>query len=361
MFYWLADLPFLHSFFNVFRYITFRSAGALMTAFLVVWLGCPAFIRWMKRLSHEGQPIRCDGPQNHLITKKGTPTMGGFLILSAFFFSVLLWTDLCSLYVWPILFLIGGFGILGGIDDFFKIKYQNSKGISASLKFFGQIGIAAFCIFWLEWIQPPSLHAFLFFPFFKGVSLYLGIFFPIFAIFVIVGSSNAVNLTDGLDGLAIGPVMITFSVLGIIAYVTGHCVFATYLKMPFILQSGEIAVMCCAMVGACLGFLWYNSPPAMIFMGDMGSLSLGALIGFIGVILKQEFVVAMVGGIFVLEALSVMIQVISFKTTGKRVFLMAPIHHHFEKKGWSESTVVFRFWIISLLLGLFALATLKLR
>lgn len=361
MLYWLSSLsPYVGSL-NLFRYITFRGMGALLTAFGVVFLLGPAFIRYMRRLQKEGQPIRDDGPASHLITKRGTPTMGGALIIFAFLVTTLLWGDPTNPFIWPILFLALALGGLGGVDDFMKLKKRHSRGLSARTKFLAQCGIAGISAFWVMWCQPADVQSVLQIPFLKDYVVHLGWLFPLLAIFVIVGGSNAVNLTDGLDGLAVGPTIIAFGVFAVFSYITGHHDFSKYLQIPFIPGVGEVSVICSAIVGACLGFLWYNAPPAMIFMGDVGSLVLGGVLALVSICVKQELLLILVGGIFVVETLSVIVQVISFKSTGKRVFLMAPIHHHFEKKGWAEPTIVFRFWIISILLGLFSLMTLKIR
>ncbi|BDB96294.1 phospho-N-acetylmuramoyl-pentapeptide-transferase [Candidatus Hydrogenosomobacter endosymbioticus] len=314
----------------------------------------------MQKLQKAGQPIRSDGPEQHVF-KKGTPTMGGLLIITSLLVSVFLWADISNQYIIIACCVIIGFGAIGAVDDFSKLRKSNSNGLSAKNKLVSQIIVAILVVLCVYMIQPIGLRSSILFPLFKHAAFDIGALYVAFAAFVIVGSSNAVNLTDGLDGLAVGPTMISFSALGVIAYVSGHAIFANYLKIPVIQHAGELSVLCCATVGACLGFLWYNAHPARIFMGDVGSLSLGGLLGFIGVALKQEILLAIMGGVFVAEALSVVIQVASFKSTGKRVFLMAPIHHHFEKKGWSESTVVARFWIISAILAAAAMAALKLR
>ncbi|HYB08761.1 MAG TPA: phospho-N-acetylmuramoyl-pentapeptide-transferase [Alphaproteobacteria bacterium] len=346
---------------NLFRYITFRTGGAIATAlFISFWLG-PHFIAWLKRKQREGQPIRDDGPESHLITKKGTPTMGGVLILAALTLSTLLWADVTNGYVWLVMFVTFGFGAIGAADDYLKLSRRSSKGLPSRVKFLGQVTIALLAALWVMQHAPSPLNTSFAVPFFKAVLLQLGWFFLPVAAFVIAGASNAVNLTDGLDGLAIVPVMIAASVFGLISYVVGNTVFANYLQLHYVAGSGELAVFCGALVGASLGFLWYNAPPAMVFMGDTGSLSCGGALGAISVITKHELVLAIVGGLFVLETVSVMVQVASFKLTGKRVFRMAPLHHHFEKKGWKESTIVIRFWIIASILALAGLSTLKLR
>jgi phospho-N-acetylmuramoyl-pentapeptide-transferase len=306
-------------------------------------------------------PIRQDGPDEHLIKKIGTPTMGGIMILIGIIIGTLLWADLKNHYVWFLIFVVSSFGILGAIDDYLKIKKRNSIGLSSKLKFLLQIILAIIAINYLNNVIDHSHLKNLYFPFFKNLVLNLGLFFFPFCIFIIVGSSNAVNLTDGLDGLATVPVILVATCFAFISYVVGNIVFSNYLQIPYIENVGEAAIFCGSIMGSCLGFLWYNAPPAKIFMGDTGSLSLGSSLGAVSIISKHEIVLAIVGGLFVLETASVVIQVISFKLTGKRIFKMAPIHHHFEKKGWPESTVVIRFWIISIILALIGLATLKLR
>lgn len=351
---------------NLFRYITFRTGGAMFTALAISFLFGSRTIKWLKSLQKSGQPIRKDGPESHIINKAGTPTMGGVLILTAITFSTLLWADIQNLYVWAVLLVTLGFGVIGATDDYLKLRRRSHKGLSSRQKMILQLiisAIAAHVI--IDMTQSAtnnaSLATDLAIPFFKNVFLQLGWFFLPFAIFVMVGASNAVNLTDGLDGLAIVPVMIAAGCFCLISYLAGHAVFAGYLQIPSIPGAGELAVFCGAMIGASLGFLWYNAPPAMVFMGDTGSLSMGGALGAIAIVTKHELVLAIIGGLFVLETVSVMIQVTSFKLTGKRVFRMAPIHHHFEKKGWAESTIVIRFWIIACILALIGLSTLKLR
>ncbi|NLX19740.1 MAG: phospho-N-acetylmuramoyl-pentapeptide-transferase [Desulfobulbus sp.] len=346
------------SLFNVFRYITFRSIGCSVTAFLIVVLVGPRFISWLQQ-KQIGQVIRDDGPETHF-SKKGIPTMGGLLILFAIIGSALLWTDLRSGLVWLLIGISLFFGAIGSADDIKKIRKGNARGLSAKEKLVLQIlGALVVGVFLLV---TRSHDGVLSFPFFKTFHPDLGWWYLPFAVFVIVGASNAVNLTDGLDGLAAGPIVITASTYLIFSYVAGNAVVASYLQIPFVPGAGEVTVFCGAIVGACLGFLWFNCYPAEIFMGDVGSLSLGGTLGVVSVITKQEFLLVIVGGIFVMEATSVILQVGYFKMTGgKRIFLMAPFHHHFEKKGWLEPKVVVRFWIISIILGLIALATLKLR
>ncbi len=348
------------NFFNVFRYITFRTGGALITSALFVFMFGQTIIDSLRVRQGKGQPIRADGPQTHF-KKAGTPTMGGLMILSGMFFSALLWANLSSVYVWVVFFVTISFGAIGFYDDYLKVKKQSHLGFSGKARLAAEFivaGIAAWLIM-NQGIAPFSSS--LTFPFAKDFILNLGLLFIPVAAFVVVGAGNAVNLTDGLDGLAIVPVMIAASSFGVIAYLSGNAVFADYLQIHYVPGTGELAVVLGAVIGAGLGFLWFNAPPAAIFMGDTGSLALGGLIGTIAVATKHEIVMGIIGGLFVMEALSVIIQVGSFKLTGKRVFLMAPIHHHFEKKGWTESQVVIRFWIIAVILALIGLSTLKLR
>ncbi len=346
---------------NVFRYITFRTGGAIITALIVSFLFGPVMIELLRARQKQGQPIRDDGPEGHLLTKKGTPTMGGVLILLAICSSTILWADLTNPYIWAVLGVTVGFGVIGFLDDFLKVSKRNSKGLSGRLKMALQFAIAAVAAFWVLSHLPEALQTTLAVPFFKDLLLNLGWLFVIFAVFVMVGSSNAVNLTDGLDGLAIVPVMIAAGVFGMIAYLAGNTIFSNYLQIHYVPGSGELAVLCGALVGSALGFLWFNAPPAKVFMGDTGSLALGGALGAVSVVTKHELVLAIVGGLFVLETVSVIVQVVSYKLTGRRVFAMAPLHHHFEKKGWAESTIVIRFWIIAMILALAGLATLKLR
>ncbi|THB79640.1 MAG: phospho-N-acetylmuramoyl-pentapeptide-transferase [Desulfobulbaceae bacterium] len=344
--------------FNVFRYITFRSISGAITAFLIMLIFGPMFIRMMKRLQI-GQVVRDDGPASH-IKKQGVPTMGGLLILTAVIVSTFLWARLDNGLVWLSLFVICFFGLIGGIDDFRKINTGHSDGLSARAKLVLQfIGAGAVSLFILLY---PGFDGQLSIPFLKNITPDLGWFYLLFAMLVIVGASNAVNLTDGLDGLATGPTIVSAAVYLVFSYLAGHVVLAEYLQIPYVAGSGELAVFCGAIIGACLGFLWFNAYPAQMFMGDVGSLSLGGALGTVAIIIKQEILLAIVGGIFVMEAISVIMQVGYFKMTkGKRIFLMAPFHHHFEKKGWHETKVVIRFWIVSIILGFLALATLKLR
>lgn len=346
---------------NVFRYITFRTGGAMMTALIVSFLFGPVVIELLRSRQSQGQPIRDDGPESHILTKKGTPTMGGVLILFALSSATLLWADLTSRYIWAVLGVTIGFGIIGFIDDFLKVSKHNTKGLSGKLKLILQVAIAGVATFWILSHLPMELRTTLAVPFLKDLLLDLGWIFVLFAVLVMVGSSNAVNLTDGLDGLAIVPVMIAAGVFGVISYLSGNTIFSNYLQIHYVPGAGELSVLCGALVGSALGFLWFNAPPAKVFMGDTGSLALGGALGGISVVTKHELVLAIVGGLFVLETVSVIVQVVSFKLTGKRVFAMAPLHHHFEKKGWAESTIVIRFWIIASILALAGLATLKLR
>ena len=350
----------LFSFLNVFKYLTFRTGLAVFTSLIIVLLIGEPFIKFFSDRKILN-PIRKDGPSDHIIKKIGTPTMGGVIILIGLILSVLFWGDLSNIYVLFCLYIVLSFGLLGAFDDYKKIKHGNSSGISSRLKLVAQFLLAMLGVIILTYFVEYDEFKNLYFPFFKNLIINLGWFFIPFSIFVIVGSSNAVNLTDGLDGLATVPVILVAVCFAFISYVTGNIVFSEYLQITYIEGTGEVAIFCGAIIGACLGFLWFNAPPAKIFMGDTGSLSLGGSLGAVGIITKHEIVLANTGGLFVLEALSVMVQVISFKFTGKRIFKMAPIHHHFEKKGWPESTVVIRFWIISIILAMIGLATLKLR
>jgi len=347
--------------FNLFRYLTFRTGGAVMTALVISFLAGPALIRWLKARQGKGQPIRDDGPEGHLLTKQGTPTMGGFLILLALSVATLLWADLTNPFVWAVLLVTIGFGAVGFADDYQKVVRGHSRGVPGKLKLAIEIAIAAAAMYWVARATPAPLGNSLALPFIKDLLLPLGWLFVPVAVFIVVGASNSVNLTDGLDGLAIGPVIIAASAFSLIAYLAGNAVFSNYLQIHAVPGAGELAVFCGAMVGAGLGFLWFNAPPAMVFMGDTGSLALGGGIGSVAVVTKHELVLAIIGGLFVLETVSVIVQVASFKLTGRRVFRMAPLHHHFEQKGWAEPTIVIRFWIISVILALAGLATLKLR
>jgi len=349
-----------YSILNVFKYLTFRTGLAMFTSMVVVLLVGTPFIKFFS-VRQILDPIREDGPTEHIVKKIGTPTMGGVLILFGLLSGILLWGDLTSNYIWFLLFIALSFGCLGAYDDYKKIIYKNSSGISFRFKITSQILIAIFGILLLSHFSNHEELTNLYFPFFKNLIINLGWFFIPFSVFIIVGSSNAVNLTDGLDGLATVPVILVAGCFAFISYVTGNIVFSEYLQIPYIEGMGEVSIFCGSIIGACLGFLWFNAPPAKIFMGDTGSLALGGSLGAVGIITKHEIVLAITGGLFVLEAVSVIVQVASFKLTGKRVFRMAPIHHHFEKKGWAESTIVIRFWIISIILAMIGLATLKLR
>lgn len=360
MLYWLAEYleEYLRSF-AVFQYLTVRAILGVLTALGISLLLGPWFIRRLTEL-RIGQSVRNDGPQSHL-SKSGTPTMGGALILSAIFISTLLWANLSNRYVWVVLIVTAIFGAVGWVDDYRKVAKRDSRGLPARWKYFWQ-SIAGFgaATFLYYTAQTPA-ETQLFIPFFKNVAIDLGIFYIVFTYFVIVGTSNAVNLTDGLDGLAIMPSVMVAGALALIAYLAGHSQFSQYLQIAYIAGAGELAIFCCALVGAGLGFLWFNTYPAQVFMGDVGALALGAALGLIAVIVRHEIVLFIMGGIFVLETVSVILQVASFKLTGRRIFRMAPIHHHFELKGWPEPRVIVRFWIITLVLVLIGLATLKLR
>ena len=345
---------------NVFKYLTFRTGGAVLTAMLICFSIGPGFIRWLRSKQGAGQPIRSDGPESHF-KKKGTPTMGGLMIIFSVILSTLLWVDIFNPYVWVVLFVFGGFGLIGFADDYAKLTKSSHNGISGRMRLTLEIAIALAAVAAVVLLTGQPLGSSLAFPFFKNLLIDLGWFFVPFGILVVVGSANAVNLTDGLDGLAIGPIMISALCFGLISYLVGNAVFANYLQIHFVKDVGEIAIFCGALLGAGLGFLWFNAPPAAVFMGDTGSLSMGGALGIIAVMVKHEIVLMIIGGLFVIETLSVIIQVISFKTRGKRVFKMAPLHHHFEKMGWPETTVVVRFWIISIIFALIGLSTLKLR
>jgi len=347
--------------FNLFRYITFRSGGAVVTALLLSFLLGPRVIAWLRAKQGDGQPIRLDGPESHLLRKKGTPTMGGFLILLALTISTLLWADLANPYVWIVLLLTVGFGLIGFFDDYRKLTRRSHHGLPGRLKLAFEVALGATACVAFALVMPEPLANTVALPFFKSVLLAFGWLFVPFGVLVITGASNAVNLTDGLDGLAIVPAMMAAGCFAFIAYVVGNAIFANYLQLNHVPGAGELAVFCGAMVGAGLGFLWFNAPPAMVFMGDTGSLAIGAALGAISIVTKHEIVLAIIGGLFVLEAVSVIVQVASFKMTGRRVFRMAPLHHHFEQKGWAEPTIVIRFWIIASILAIAGLATLKLR
>ena len=361
LYYLLKSLTDDVSAFNVFRYLTTRTGGAILTALFFIFVFGPKIIALLKIKQGRGQPIRSDGPQRHILEKQGTPTMGGLMILSGTFVSTILWADLSNLYVWAVLFVTLGFGAIGFYDDFLKVTRSTTKGFSGKARLLAEFLIAGVAVACFMWIGEKPLSSSLAVPFFKDVLIPFGYFFVFIGVFVIVGAGNAVNITDGLDGLAIVPVMIAAASYGLIVYLVGNAVFAEYLQVHFVKGTGELAVICGALVGAGLGFLWFNAPPAMIFMGDTGSLALGGALGAIAVAVKHEIVLAIIGGLFVLETASVIVQVASFKMTGKRVFAMAPLHHHFEQKGWKEPTIVIRFWIIAFVLALIGLSTLKLR
>jgi phospho-N-acetylmuramoyl-pentapeptide-transferase len=347
--------------FNLFRYITFRTGGATITALIISLLCGPAFIRWLKAHQVEGQPIRDDGPESHLLTKIGTPTMGGLLILIAFVVSTLLCMPLSNPYLWPTLLVVIAFGAIGSVDDWMKLRRRSHNGMSARMKMGMQLVVGFIATLAFVQLSPESLRYGVAVPFLKDTLISMGILYVPFAVMVIVGASNAVNLTDGLDGLAIVPVMIVAGCFALIAYLAGNYNFATYLQINYVPGTGDLAVMCGALIGSGLGFLWFNAPPARVFMGDTGSLALGGGLGAVSVATRHELVLAITGGLFVVETVSVILQVASFKLTGKRIFLMAPLHHHFEKKGWAEPTIVIRFWIISVVLAVAGLSSLKLR
>src|SRR6476619_8061080 len=348
--------------FNLFRYLTFRSIAAFLTALVLSFLIGGGLIRWLRTKQGQGQPIRDDGPATHVFTKKGTPTMVGLLILIALSVATLLWADLTNRYVWCVLGITVTFGAIGLWDDYLKVSKRNPKGVPGRLKFALSLVVAGIAAWFIAQGSPPPLRYTLALPFLKDVLVPLGVVgFLAFSILVIVGTSNAVNLTDGLDGLAIGPVIMAAGVFALITYIVGHVIYTNYLYVHHVPRSGELAVLLSALVGSGLGFLWFNAPPAQVFMGDTGSLALGGLLATIAVATKMEFVLAIAGGLFVLEIMSVIIQVASFRLTGKRVFRMAPLHHHFEQKGWKEPQIVIRFWIIAILLALVGLSTLKLR
>lgn len=360
MLYWLTGLSDGGDIFNLFRYISFRAGGAFLTSLIFCFIFGRPLIAVLRRKQGKGQPIREDGPEGHFV-KAGTPTMGGLLIVGALVTSTLLWARWDNPFVWLVLFVTVAFGIIGFADDYAKVSKQNTKGVPGKLRIALGIIIAIVAAIWASANHPEALQGQLALPVFKDTLVNLGLFYIPFVVCVIVGSANAVNLTDGLDGLAIMPVMIAAMTLGVIAYAVGRVDFTEYLDVHYVPGTGEILIFTMALFGGGLGFLWYNAPPAAVFMGDTGSLALGGALGAIAVATKHELVLAIVGGLFVVEALSVIIQVLYFKSTGKRVFLMAPIHHHYEKLGWSEPTIVIRFWIISLILAMIGLATLKVR
>jgi phospho-N-acetylmuramoyl-pentapeptide-transferase len=356
----LADYKDVWIGFNLFNYVSFRTGGAIITAFLLSLLVGPKFILWLKSLQGAGQPIRADGPETHF-KKAGTPTMGGLLILGSVTVSTVLWAQPTNPLIWLALFVMVGFGLLGLRDDYLKLTKRSSDGLSGRKKILGQLIISLVATYGFITYLPSDIATDVAVPFFKEFFIPLGLLFFVWSAFVMIGASNAVNLTDGLDGLAIVPVAIAAACFGLIAYLVGRVDFSNYLQIPYVPGTAELAILCGALVGGAMGFLWFNAPPAMIFMGDTGSLSMGGVLAAIAIMVKHELVLIIVGGIFVMETISVIIQVLSFKIRGKRVFLMAPIHHHFEKKGWSESTVVIRFWIIAVVLALIGLSTLKLR
>jgi phospho-N-acetylmuramoyl-pentapeptide-transferase len=361
MLYWLSAFSDTIGPLNVLRYITFRTGGAMITALVFVFLFGPWIIDHLRLKQGKGQPIRTDGPQSHLVTKKGTPTMGGLMILFGIFFSTVLWANPSNRYVWIVLGVTLGFGAIGFYDDYLKVTKQTHAGFSGKLRLAIEAAIAMAACYFIVSIGRQPFASSLTFPFFKELVIPLGWFFVVFGGFIIVGAGNAVNLTDGLDGLATVPVIIVALSFGFISYLVGNSFFADYLNIHYVAGTGELSVLCGAVIGAGLGFLWFNAPPASIFMGDTGSLALGGMIGAVAVATKHEMVLAVVGGLFVLEAVSVIVQVLSFKLTGKRVFRMAPIHHHFEQLGWTEPQIVIRFWIVSVVLALAGLSTLKLR
>ena len=349
------------TYFNLFNYITFRTGASILTSLFFSLIFGEIIIKKLSTFQPMGQPIRKDGPENHIIKKAGTPTMGGILILASMTLSLFLWADLSNKFIWICFISAFLFGIIGFIDDYQKIKYNSHKGISGLIKISFQVLFSFIIVYLIQQSIPSHLNSTVHFPFFKNLIVDLGIFYIFFGVIIIVGSANAVNLTDGLDGLAIVPVMIVAMSFAFIAYVTGNTIFSEYLQISYIKNSGELSIFCGTLIGSSLGFLWFNAPPAKVFMGDTGSLAMGSTIGSLAVIVKHEIVLAIIGGMFVLETLSVIVQVVSFKLTGKRVFRMAPLHHHFEKKGWAESTIVIRFWIITVVLALVGLATLKIR
>ncbi len=360
LFSFLTSLIDQYSFLNVFKYLTFRTGLSVVTSLVVVFIIGGPLIKLFSEKMITG-PIRQDGPIDHIIKKSGTPTMGGVIIIIGIISGTILWADLKNVYVWILIFVSLSLGGLGLLDDVLKIKHKNSRGLKSSYKFFGQLIIGVITLMLLIEFSDHEYLYNLYFPFFKNIIWQMGLLFIPFGLFVLIGSSNAVNLTDGLDGLATVPVMLVALSFTLISYVVGNTIFSEYLQIQYIPDVGELSIFCGSVVGACLGFLWYNAPPAKIFMGDTGSLSLGGSLAAIAIIVKHEIVLAIIGGLFVLETVSVIIQVLSYKLTGRRIFKMAPIHHHFEKKGWAESTIVIRFWIIAIILALIGLATLKLR
>ncbi len=347
--------------FRLFGYLTFRAGGAVITALILAFIVNGSLIQWLKVKQGKGQPIRSDGPQRHIVEKAGTPTMGGLLILLPWIVSTILWANISNKYVWIVLFVTVAYGALGFADDYLKVSKRSSDGVSGRIRLVVEFGVAFLAVWALMQIDNTSLVGMLTVPFFKSFAIPFGIFFVVVGGIVIAGAANAVNFTDGLDGLAIVPVMIAASTFLLIAYLVGNVNFSKYLELVYVRDTGELMVFLAALVGAGLGFLWYNAPPAMVFMGDTGSLPLGGALGAVAVAVKHEIVLFIVGGLFVVETVSVIVQVISFKTTGRRVFRMAPIHHHYEQLGWKEPTIVIRFWIVAVVLALVGLATLKLR
>ena len=356
MFLWIAEQLGFPGLLNLFRYITFRAGAATATALFLGLIIGPKFIGWLRVRQGKGQPIRLDGPQTHL-AKRGTPTMGGLMILTSLSVAMLLWMDFSNRYLWACMFVTIGFGLIGFLDDYDKVKKSSHHGVSGRVRLLAEFVVAGIGTLIITWGAGTELYI----PFFQGPVVDLGLFYVPFGAFVMVAFGNAVNLTDGLDGLATMPVIIASLAFLVITYLVGNAVFSAYLGIPFVLGAGELTVLCSAIIGAGLAFLWFNAPPAAVFMGDTGSLALGGALGAIAVATQHEIVLGIIGGLFVLEAMSVIIQVFFYKRTGKRVFKMAPIHHHFEQIGWSESTVVIRFWIISFVLALAGLSTLKLR
>ncbi len=363
MFQFLSLLPHAEqiAFLRLFKYLSFRGGGAVLTALLVAFLIGPRLIAWLKMRQGKGQPIRTDGPQRHILEKQGTPTMGGLLILLPTVVSTLFWADLANPYVWIVLLVTVSYGALGFADDYLKVSRRSTGGVSGWIRLGVEFGVAGIATWLIMRTETPDLSGMLTVPFLKSLLIPFGIFFVVVGALVIAGAANAVNFTDGLDGLAIVPVMIAAATFVLFAYLVGNVKFADYLQLHYVSGTGELTVFLASLVGAGLGFLWYNAPPAMIFMGDTGSLPLGGALGTVAVAVKHEIVLAIVGGLFVLETVSVIVQVVSFKLTGKRVFRMAPIHHHFEQLGWKEPTIVIRFWIVAVVLALIGLSTLKLR
>lgn len=356
----LYPLSEYYHFLNLLRYLSFRSAAAIITSLIISFVVGPYFIKWLKSKQKKGQPFRLDGP-DHIIKKAGTPTMGGGLILISLFFSTILWADLTNAYVWILLYVTFSYGLIGFCDDYMKLIHHNHKGLSSKIRFFSGIIISITTLYFIYIFYPDNNLFYLSIPFLKFFTVNLGLLFIPFSICVIVGTANAVNLTDGLDGLAIVPVMICAACFGLIAYLVGNSVFSDYLRIEYVAGTGELSVFCGALVGASLGFLWFNAPPAMVFMGDTGSLAIGGALGTISIMTHHEIVLFIIGGLFVVETISVILQVGSFKLIKKRIFKMAPLHHHFEKKGWQEATIVIRFWILSIILAIIGLSTLKLR